>query len=893
MRYVFPEVRSRLESQGIIVRGMDLRWGIPKDFPLSTILDSCLSRIDDCSPYFIGLIGDNLGTWVSFNSENEQNPGFDLLFQKFPQIKEVLKAGIPITLLEFYYAVIQNQIGEGHLFYFRAGEHTFSLDSIPALKHVLRKDLFKTYTSDDLREVLVDDILNVIAPSGIDKQRTITNKDWFDFYQSKLEVKLSKFYINREPYISSLNDFMKSGKKAMVIFSKGCYGKSSLLSNFLHTIPESFSVYRFIDDKFDYTAKDILGFLAKEIGGEEWDDSEYSFFDDIYGAFLAILHKVSRYNDVIIALDSSRIWEQGSERAKLVSMIVSSPSNIHFIITMQEEVGSLFPFFSSMELDSIKRDILESIIIEILRVNGKEKEAKSLYPLLDFELFNEVRCLKTALNYLLLFSNAESLQNDIIRLCEFNKEQEFISFLLEDVANKVDQIIVERVLPLLWYSSHGLPEQDLLLMSGCPSFVWRLIYNIFEDYFIFDGVKVYLSEKVSWNYHWNVESERRYRKEIIDFYTEDLRKDQVFAKIEVAYQIFSLTKWSDETDYTPLYSILKDIECFEALKQKAPKRLYRYWKVLKSEGFSPICYLDDPDISLDHVLSVASFLSDYDLLKDQAKEFYQFALKNESLSKADMIRINGNIASYYQAIKQYDHALECYHAILADIEAIQFERRGITQAYVLCSIGDALKSAGKLSDAIEMYREAIESLGESPNEIFLKYNSMTRFVNCYCDIHPEGGGPEIMENLAGVYAEEALRIATDFFGIKSRNAMFALTSIAKYRITMKRDFFTAYNTAYEYLKQADYLAKAYNAKDKEREIALYLARVLKLMHREDEMNEYGTWLYREYVMIHGRNHPKAKTVLDEGLVIAETREQLLKEEISIGNALSSLFTKNN
>jgi len=123
--------------------------------------------------------------------------------------------------------------------------------------------------------------------------------------------------------------------------------------------------------------------------------------------------------------------------------------------------------------------------------------------------------------------------------------------------------------------------------------------------------------------------------------------------------------------------------------------------------------------------------------------------------------------------------------------------------------------------------------------------------------------------------------------------MFALTSIAKYRITMKQDFFTAYNTAYEYLKQADCLAKAYNAKDKEREIALYLARVLKLMHREDEMNEYGTWLYREYVMIHGRNHPKAKTVLDEGLVTAETREQLLKEEISIGNALSSLFTKNN
>src|SRR5262245_18501761 len=65
-RFVFPELRARCLRLGWDFLGVDLRWGITEDeAERDDTLALCLSELDRCRPFFVGLLGDRYGTLVS------------------------------------------------------------------------------------------------------------------------------------------------------------------------------------------------------------------------------------------------------------------------------------------------------------------------------------------------------------------------------------------------------------------------------------------------------------------------------------------------------------------------------------------------------------------------------------------------------------------------------------------------------------------------------------------------------------------------------------------------------------------------------------------------------------------------------------------------------------
>lgn len=64
VKRVFPHLRKLCESRGVAWAEVDLRWGVTDEAKAEgKVLPTCLAEIDNCRPYFIGLLGERYG-WV-------------------------------------------------------------------------------------------------------------------------------------------------------------------------------------------------------------------------------------------------------------------------------------------------------------------------------------------------------------------------------------------------------------------------------------------------------------------------------------------------------------------------------------------------------------------------------------------------------------------------------------------------------------------------------------------------------------------------------------------------------------------------------------------------------------------------------------------------------------
>jgi hypothetical protein len=114
VQQVFPTLRARLRSRFVELVDIDLRWGITaEEAEQGRVLSICLDEIDQCRPYFIGLLGERYG-WV---------PPRDLypaqLADRHPWLAK--HCGISsVTELEIRYGVLDNaNMRSRALFFFR------------------------------------------------------------------------------------------------------------------------------------------------------------------------------------------------------------------------------------------------------------------------------------------------------------------------------------------------------------------------------------------------------------------------------------------------------------------------------------------------------------------------------------------------------------------------------------------------------------------------------------------------------------------------------------------------------------------------------------------------------------------------------------------------------
>ena len=111
VKVVFPALRESLEKDRIHLVDIDLRWGVTAEQADNDLaLDLCLQQIDECRPFFIGILGERYG-WVP-----TRMPDFDR--PEYGWIQGL--TGKSITELEILYGVLNDEaMRERSFFYFR------------------------------------------------------------------------------------------------------------------------------------------------------------------------------------------------------------------------------------------------------------------------------------------------------------------------------------------------------------------------------------------------------------------------------------------------------------------------------------------------------------------------------------------------------------------------------------------------------------------------------------------------------------------------------------------------------------------------------------------------------------------------------------------------------
>lgn len=118
---IFPALRERLRGRFVELVDVDLRWGIPAgEAEQSRVLSICLDEIDQCRPYFIGLLGERYG-WVP------KPPEFsDPLLQGHPWL-DGYRGQASVTELEIRYGVLDNPaMHHRALFFFRDPQYALA-----------------------------------------------------------------------------------------------------------------------------------------------------------------------------------------------------------------------------------------------------------------------------------------------------------------------------------------------------------------------------------------------------------------------------------------------------------------------------------------------------------------------------------------------------------------------------------------------------------------------------------------------------------------------------------------------------------------------------------------------------------------------------------------------
>src|SRR5712672_879049 len=112
VKVVFPALRERLEAHRVHLIDIDLRWGVTREQAENDqVLDLCLRQIDDCRPFFIGILGERYG-WVPQNLPAEAVLGSYGWLQHH--------TGKSVTELEILHGVLNDAEMRGRaFFYFR------------------------------------------------------------------------------------------------------------------------------------------------------------------------------------------------------------------------------------------------------------------------------------------------------------------------------------------------------------------------------------------------------------------------------------------------------------------------------------------------------------------------------------------------------------------------------------------------------------------------------------------------------------------------------------------------------------------------------------------------------------------------------------------------------
>jgi len=501
-KQVFPTLRQKAKGHGVEVVDVDLRWGITEEqSQQGQTLPICLAEIENCRPYFIGLLGERYG-WVP--EPDKYSPE---LLERQGWLREH-QGGASVTELEILHGVLNNPDMAGRaLFYFRdpaystaraeAGEPGWRSEGeqerqkLESLKQRIRVSGFPVVEGladpQAIAERIEADLWRLIEqqfPEGEPPDALAIEAARHASYRADR----TGLYLGGESYIHQLEQWIDAGEQRLLITGESGSGKSALIANWMvahqRSHPEDVVFAHHLGCSSDANA--VRPLLARLI-----DTASQLIEEDIkvpqdwwelvakVGETLAYLSAWCRRNGLrwIWVLDGLDKLSAEDQQA-LPWLPTTLPPGIQVVATaLACPARSILEGrdYRSLVIGPLQRQEQAALIDRYLRIFARQLETGLKERLLAHPLAGSPLFLRVLLEELRLCGRFETLGQQL----EHYLGAESIDDLYERVLARLESdghgTAVQKALTALWASRAGLTESELLVITGLPPAAWAPI----------------------------------------------------------------------------------------------------------------------------------------------------------------------------------------------------------------------------------------------------------------------------------------------------------------------------------------------------------------------------------------------------------------------------------
>lgn len=524
---IVPQLNRLCAGRGISFFSVDLRWGITQEDQINgNVVPICLREIDNCRPFFIGILGQRYGSILndmSFSSGSS-----------IPWLKDML--GKSVTEIEMYYGVLQNQSGQGLpdcLFLFQSNELAASASSatepkdkqlkLKQLKDTIRNNQdipsFEYNTMEEFGERIIS------AVSGWLDQKFPSSDSVHEARRKWYNGEILRDYIPLESAESFLDRYCGLSSRSLMIYGHGQSGKTTALSAWQPKNGMKILINCEADDAYQYwpaVANEIVSrineidentglpefkayasmfFMLKDAMKEMEDNSDepdHSMYyvtdedrDSFRKGFVSWLKAVRPRIPLYIVINDLNYFTD-VEASYLSWLPEKTEDNVHLICSVNDEMiaenaGMLGWNLKEMPLFSYEE--AKMFLDRYLGIFGKNMSNAQKENLLKSPLLRYPGYLKFIIQYFNNYGSFENLDELSTRVSTMTSEADLYQFVLDSLLTELspdEKSAALTALGLLAETSLGLSEDALYTLVkeavSIDAIGWSKVRLIFEQF---------------------------------------------------------------------------------------------------------------------------------------------------------------------------------------------------------------------------------------------------------------------------------------------------------------------------------------------------------------------------------------------------------------------------
>ncbi len=730
VKRAFPQLRELCESRGVSWSEVDLRWGITEDQQArGEVLSICLEEIEECRPYFLGLLGERYGSIPS-----RLDP---VLVAQEPWLQQYENRSI--TELEIVHGVLRDPSMAGRaFFYFRDPAYARShpgneeapsareieelgpvgaeqlsqqrREKLVALKNHVRASglpVRENYRNPvELGALVLDDITKVIDelfPAGSEPSPTEREHELHEeFARARAAV-----YIARASDLEQLERHVASTDPPLVVVGESGVGKSALLANWARRSrarqqraqphPAAL-VMHFI--AASPASRDWIGMLQRLIGelnahfGLDLQIPDER--EELRAAFATALSEAADRGTVVMVLDALDQLEDRDGAPDLLWLPDPLPRNIRVVLSTlpgRPLAAARRRRLKTFEVKALGRDEREQLIVRYLAQYAKTLPAEMVHQIASARASRNPLFLRTLLEELRIYGDHQTLARRVGELLAAGGRRgraaeaipslyELVLARWEDDYERDRQGLVDDAMSLIWCARRGLAERELLELLGgpqgpMPHAFWSPLriaakQALAEHAGLLTFAHAYVRQAIAQRYVGPGEERRVVHAQLAEYFRTRPR---------TATRTLDELPWQlrEAGDWEGLYEVLADPEFRDALGEVRDYELTGYWLDLERNA---------------RALSASGQAPGRGIL-DASRPVLQ-------APDAQPVPVLERVAKLLADTDHGDEALRLYEH-LAERFSAAGDQTGLQS--VLRSRAEIMRSRGELDQALELYRE--------------------------------------------------------------------------------------------------------------------------------------------------------------------------------------------